>query len=133
MRKKKFITHSFYIIQIKSQRAEQREDHFTRHQVSLHTSFITQLNISFPREIITKSNYQSICNKKRLAIYLLKGEIVKSNLRKLLRDIYLETDEIFAKGDFGVVFESFLTIDTRSSVYHCETIAWSTKENYCKI
>lgn len=66
---------------------------------------LIQLNISFPREIIMKSNYQSIRNKKRLAIYLLKlssrGEIVKMNLRKLLRDIYLETGEIFAKSDFG--------------------------------
>ena len=62
-----------------------------------------------------KSQYQSIRSKKRLAIFLIKlsarGEIVKTNLRKLLDDIYRETGEIFAKTEFGVVFESFLIVD----------------------
>ena len=40
-----------------------------------------------------KSEYQHIRSKKRLIIYLLKisarGEIVKTNLAKLIQDIYL--------------------------------------------
>ena len=54
-----------------------------------------------------KSTYQSIRNKKRLCIYLLKlstrGEIINLNLRKLLREIYEETGEMFAKSEYGVV------------------------------
>ena len=63
-----------------------------------------------------KSEYQHIRSKKRLIIYLLKisarGEIVKTNLAKLIQDIYDETGQIFAKSDFGVVFESFLVVDS---------------------
>ena len=55
-------------------------------------------------------------SKKRLVIYLLKlsvrGEIVKTNLAQLIQDIYDETGEIFAKTDYGVVFESFLIVDS---------------------
>lgn len=62
-----------------------------------------------------KTIYQSLRDKKRLVIYLLKlstrGEIVQTNLRKLIQDIYDETGEIFAKTDFGVMFESFLVVD----------------------
>ena len=65
-----------------------------------------------------KSQYQAIRNKKRLAIFLIKlsvrGEIVKTNLRKILEDIYLETGELFVKTEFGVVFESFLIVDSDS-------------------
>ena len=63
-----------------------------------------------------KSQYQLSRNKIRLAIFLLKqaarGEIVKLNLRKLLQDIHDETGEIFAKTDYGIVFESFVIIDS---------------------
>ena len=63
-----------------------------------------------------KSEYQSIRDKKRLAIYLLKlstrGQIVKTNLRKLLKGIFEATGEIFAKTEYGIVFESFLIIDS---------------------
>ena len=63
-----------------------------------------------------KSEYQSIRDKKRLVIYLLKlstrGQIVKTNLRKLLKDIFEATGEIFAKTEYGIVFESFLIIDS---------------------
>ena len=54
--------------------------------------------------------------KKRLAIFLIKlstrGEIIKINLRNLLEEIYHETGEIFAKTEYGVVFESFLIVDS---------------------
>ena len=63
-----------------------------------------------------KSQYQTIRNKKRLAIYLLKlsarGEIINTNLRHLLQEIYEATGEIFAKTDYGVVFEAFLIINS---------------------
>ena len=63
-----------------------------------------------------KSQDQIIRNKKRLAIFLIKlsarGEIVHTNLRKILQEIYLETGEIFAKTEYGVVFESFLIVDS---------------------
>ena len=63
-----------------------------------------------------KSQYQSIRNKKRLAIFLIKlstrGEIVQTNLKSLLEEIYNETGEIFAKTEYGVVFESFLIVDS---------------------
>ena len=63
-----------------------------------------------------KSQYQILRNKKRLAVYLLrlatKGEVVKINLRALLLDIYKESGEIFAKTDYGVVFESFVIVDS---------------------
>ena len=53
-----------------------------------------------------KSEYQSIRDKKRLVIYLLKlstrGQIVKTNLRKLLKDIFEATGEIFAKTEYGI-------------------------------
>ena len=62
-----------------------------------------------------KSQYQIIRNKKRLAIYLLnlsaRGEVIETNLRNLLREIYESTGEIFVKTDYGVVFEAFLIID----------------------
>lgn len=62
-----------------------------------------------------KSNYQNLRNKRRLAFYLIKlstrGEVVNMNLRKLLNDIYKETGEIFARTEFGVVFEAFMIID----------------------
>ena len=62
-----------------------------------------------------KSQNQLARNKRRLAIFLLKqsarGEIVKLNLRNLLKDIYDETGEIFAKTDYGIVFQSFVIID----------------------
>ena len=63
-----------------------------------------------------KSQNQLSRNKRRLAIFLLKqsarGEIVKLNLRNLLKDIYDETGEIFAKTDYGIVFQSFVIIDS---------------------
>ena len=63
-----------------------------------------------------KSEYQKLRNKKRLAIYLLrlaaKGEVVKLNLRALILDIYKETGEVFAKTDYGVVFETFVLVDS---------------------
>ena len=63
-----------------------------------------------------KSQYQRIRSKKRLIIYLLKlstrGEIVKTNLANLIQDFYNETGQIFAKSDFGVVFELFLIVDS---------------------
>ena len=63
-----------------------------------------------------KSKYKSIRDKKRLAVYLLKlstrGEIVKTNLRKLLKEIYEDTGEIFAKTDYGIVFQSFVIVDS---------------------
>ena len=63
-----------------------------------------------------KSQYQSTRSKKRLIIYLLKlstrGEIVKTNLANLIQDFYDETGQIFAKSDFGVVFESFLVVES---------------------
>ena len=62
-----------------------------------------------------KSQYQVTRNKKRLTIYLLKlstrGEVVQMDLRQLISDIYCETGEVFAKTEFGVVFESFLIVD----------------------
>ena len=64
------------------------------------------------------SNKKQIRNKQRLCIYLLKlsvrGEIVRTNLRKLLRDLYNETGEIFAQTGYGIVFESIIKVDSDS-------------------
>ena len=50
-----------------------------------------------------------------LALSLLrlsaKGEVIIINLRNLLKEIYEETGKIFAKSEYGVVFESFFIID----------------------
>ena len=60
-----------------------------------------------------KTQYQITHSKRRLVIFLLKlstrGEIIKTNLRKLIKDIFDETGEIFAKTEYGLVFESFFS------------------------
>ena len=64
------------------------------------------------------SNKKQICNKQRICIYLLKlsfrGEIVRTNLRKLLCDIYDEMGEIFSQIGYGIVFESIIKVDSDS-------------------
>ena len=74
----------------------------------------------------TKSEYKSIRDKKRLAVYLLKlstrGEIVKMNLRKLLKEIYEDTGEIFAKTDYGIVFQSFVIVDSDEICFPPDTV-----------
>ena len=63
-----------------------------------------------------RTGYQITRSKRRLVIFLLKlsarGEIINTDLRKLIKDIYEETGEIFAKTEYGVVFESFFSIDS---------------------